>query len=85
MILNRGAGKVALTRLRRALRRPEEKNAARRNPGLLPSNGIVFNIKGNAYQPVAAVRYDKQIMYIRFVGTRVRPDRRDECLLVEVG
>jgi mRNA interferase HigB len=50
---------------------------ARRNASILPNNRVVFNIKGNDYRLVAAVRYDKQIMYIRFVGTHNEYDRID--------
>jgi mRNA interferase HigB len=38
---------------------------------------VVFNLKGNDYRLVTAVRYDKQIMYIRFVGTHSVYDRID--------
>ena len=38
---------------------------------------MVFNIKGNDYRLVVAVRYDKQIMFIRFVGTHAEYDRID--------
>jgi mRNA interferase HigB len=57
--------------------RPEEIKVARRNACILPNNRVVFNIKGNDYRLVAAVRYDKQIMYIRFVGTHSEYDRID--------
>jgi mRNA interferase HigB len=34
-----------------------------------PHHRAVFNIKGNTYRLVVAVRYEFQIVYIRFVGT----------------
>lgn len=57
--------------------RPEEINAARRNASLVANTRVVFNIKGSHYRLVVAVRYDKQIMFIRFVGTHAEYDRID--------
>jgi len=56
---------------------PDEIKAARRNVSFLPNNRVVFNIKGNDYRLVVAVRYDKQIMYVRFVGTHAEYNRID--------
>ena len=41
------------------------------------SNRVVFNIKGNDYRLVVLVRYDKGLMYVRFVGTHSQYDRTD--------
>ena len=57
--------------------RPEDIKAARRNVSILPNNRAVFNIKGNDYRLVVAVRYDRQIMFIRFVGTHAEYNRID--------
>ena len=43
----------------------------------LANNRVVFNIKGNDYRVVVAMRYDKQIMFIRFIGTHAEYDRID--------
>lgn len=43
----------------------------------LAGNRVVFNIKGNAYRLVVAVRYDLGIVFIRFVGTHKDYDRID--------
>jgi len=47
-------------------------------PGMtVANNRVVFNIKGNDYRVVVAMRYDKQIMFIRFIGTHAEYDRID--------
>lgn len=33
------------------------------------NNRVVFNIKGNEYRLVAAVHYNRSMMFIRFIGT----------------
>ena len=49
-------------------RPPDVKNAYR-TASILRNNRTVFNIKGNSSRLVVAVKYDFQIVYIRFVGT----------------
>ena len=44
---------------------------------LLAGNRVVFNIRGNRYRLVVAVRYDLGIVFIRFVGTHAEYDRID--------
>ena len=44
---------------------------------ILANNRVVFNIKGNRYRLVTAVRYDLGIVFIRFVGTHADYDRID--------
>lgn len=38
---------------------------------------MVFDIGGNKYRLVVAVRYDIGIMFIRFIGTHAEYDRID--------
>jgi len=57
--------------------RPADVKANRRNVSILANNRVVFNIKGNDYRLVVAMRYDKQIMFIRFIGTHAEYDRID--------
>ena len=42
---------------------------------LLAGNRVVFNIGGNKYRLVVAVRYDARIVFIRFIGTHRQYDR----------
>ena len=44
---------------------------------VIPGNRAVFRIKGGSYRLVVRVRYDKRIVYIRFVGTHAEYDRVD--------
>jgi mRNA interferase HigB len=47
------------------------------NASIVGGNRVVFNIKGNHYRLVAAINYDYQICYIRFVGTHAEYDKVD--------
>lgn len=44
---------------------------------ILPNNRVVFNIKGNTYRLIVAVRYELRIVYIRFIGTHAEYDSID--------
>lgn len=54
---------------------PADIKTAHRNAGFLASNRVVFNIKGNDFRLVIAVRYTQGVMFIRFVGTHAEYDR----------
>jgi mRNA interferase HigB len=56
---------------------PSDIKAAYRNASFTGNNRVVFNIKGNDYRLVAAVRYDKGLLYIRFIGTHRHYDQID--------
>lgn len=58
-------------------RTPADIKAAHRNASFLANNRVVFNIKGNDYRLVVAVRYTSTTMFIRFVGTHAEYDRID--------
>lgn len=38
---------------------------------------VVFNIGGNKYRLVAAIRFDRGIAFIRFIGTHAEYDKID--------
>ena len=44
---------------------------------ILPNSRVVFNVKGNEYRLVVAVRYDLEIVFIRFVGKHSQYDEID--------
>jgi mRNA interferase HigB len=46
-----------------------------RTASILRHSRVVFNIKGNTYRLVAAVKYEFQIVYIRFIGTHEAYDK----------
>lgn len=48
---------------------PADIKARFRNARILENRRVVFNIKGNDYRLVAAVHYNRGMMFIRFVGT----------------
>ena len=56
---------------------PADVKAAYRSASFVAGNRVVFNIKGNNYRLVVAMRYDRQIGYVRFVGTHDQYDRID--------
>ncbi len=50
-------------------RSPADVKAAYRNASFVANNRIVFNVKGNDYRLVAAVRYNRGTMFIPVIGT----------------
>ena len=58
-------------------RRPADVKAAYRNASVVANNRIVFNVKGNDYRLIAAVHYNRGMMFIRFVGTHREYDKID--------
>jgi mRNA interferase HigB len=44
---------------------------------IVGKNRVVFNIKGNKYRLIVAVKYEFKIVYIRFVGTHKEYDKVD--------
>lgn len=58
-------------------RSPADVKRAYRNASFLPGNRVVFNIKGNDCRLVVAMHYNRQITFVRFVGTHRRYDQID--------
>jgi len=56
---------------------PQDIKAEYRTASILRNNRVVFNIKGNTYRLVIAVKYEFQIAYIRLIGTHAEYDRID--------
>ena len=58
-------------------RSPADVKAAYRNASFIANNRIVFNVKGNDYRLVAAVHYNRGMLFIRFIGTHREYDKID--------
>jgi mRNA interferase HigB len=56
-------------------RSPQDIKAAYRGASILRNNRVVFNVKGNTYRLVVAVKYEFQVVYIRFIGTHTEYDK----------
>ena len=51
------------------LERPAGIKTSYRTAGILRNNRVVFNIRGNTYRLVVAVKYEFQVVYIGFIGS----------------
>lgn len=47
------------------------------NASILKNSRMVFNIKGNAYRLIAKFNFEKQWIFIRFIGTHKEYDQID--------
>jgi mRNA interferase HigB len=56
-------------------RGPQDIRNAYRTASFVGNNRVVFNIRGNSYRLIVAIKYEFQIVYIRFVGTHGAYDR----------
>lgn len=45
------------------------------NARIIKNDRAIFNIKGNKYLLVIAVKYDFKIVYVRFIGTHTNYDK----------
>jgi len=56
-------------------RNPQDIKAAYRTASILRNNRVVFNVKGNTYRLVVAIKYEFRVGYIRFIGTHAEYDK----------
>ncbi len=56
---------------------PQDIKAKYRSASFVANNRVIFNIHGNKYRLVVAVRYDLGIVFIRFIGTHRQYDAID--------
>lgn len=56
---------------------PNEVKQSYSNASILKDCRIVFNIKGNRYRLIAKFNFEKQWVFIRFIGTHPEYDRID--------
>ena len=48
-----------------------------KNASIINKNRVVFNINGNKYRLVVAIKYEFQIVFIRFIGTHEEYNKVD--------
>ena len=60
---------------------PADIKARYASASIIANNRVVFNIGGNKYRLVVAIRYDLGIIYIRFVGTHAEYDKIDAATI----
>jgi mRNA interferase HigB len=58
-------------------RSPNEVKKTYANASIIKDNRIVFNIKGNTFHLVAKFNFEKQWVFIRFIGTHEQYDKVD--------
>ena len=64
------------TEARRAnWRSPQDIKTAYRTASILRNNRVVFNVKGNTYRLEVAVKYEFQVVFIRFIGSQAEYDK----------
>ena len=56
---------------------PGDDKKAYANASILKDSRIVFNIKGNSYRLVAKFNFEKQWIFIRFIGSHKQYDKID--------
>ena len=56
---------------------PADVKQAHRSASFVAGDRVVFNVKGNDYRLIVAMRYRSQIIYVRFVGTHAEYDQVD--------
>ena len=56
---------------------PHDIKARYASASILPGDRVVFNIGGNKYRLICHVRYDLQIVFVRFVGAHAEYDKVD--------
>lgn len=56
---------------------PNDVKSTFAHASILKNERIVFNIKGNSYRLVAKINFEKQWLFIRFIGTHDEYNRID--------
>ena len=57
------------TALNSKWRNPNEVKKSYANASILKDGRVVFNINGNSYRLITKINFEKQWMFIRFIGT----------------
>ena len=54
---------------------PQEVKVELRTASILKGGRVVFNIAGNKYRVILAIDYERQLGFVRFVGTHAQYDQ----------
>ena len=60
---------------------PNEVKNTYANASILKDSRVVFNIKGNSYRLVTKFNFEKQWIFIRFIGTHSEYDKIDANII----
>lgn len=56
---------------------PNDVKQSYAHASILKNNRIVFNIKGNDFRLIVSVNFEKQWIFVRFIGTHLAYDKID--------
>ena len=56
---------------------PQEIKDQFRSVSILKNNRVVFNIAGNKYRLIVAIDYQRQVCFVKFIGTHRQYDQID--------
>lgn len=60
---------------------PKDVKCTYASASIIAGSRVVFNIKGNTYRLVVKIEYEKQIIFIRFIGTHAEYDKIDASII----
>jgi mRNA interferase HigB len=60
---------------------PGDIKTAYPSASFLAGNRVVFNVKGNKYRVIVALKYDFFAVYVRFIGTHAEYDEIDAATI----
>ncbi|PCJ12631.1 MAG: addiction module toxin RelE [Gammaproteobacteria bacterium] len=56
---------------------PQEIKGQFRNASILKNSRVVFNIAGNKYRLIVSIDYERQVAFVKFIGTHKQYDQID--------
>ena len=56
---------------------PQEVKSQFRSASILKNSRVVFNIAGNKYRLIVSIDYERQVAFIKFIGTHKQYDQVD--------
>lgn len=63
--------------LKASWKTPNALKAQFRSASTVGENRVVFNIKGNDYRLIVSIDYERQAMFVKFIGTHEQYDQID--------